>query len=35
MGLSGLIAVVASTLAAIVPALKSRNLSPIEVIKNG
>lgn len=35
MALSGLIAVTASTLAAIIPALKSRKLSPIEVIKNG
>lgn len=33
--LSGLIAVGASTLAAIMPAVKSRALSPIEVIKNG
>ena len=35
IGLSGLIAVSASTLASIIPALKSRKLSPIEVIKNG
>lgn len=35
IGLSGLIAVVASTLASIIPAIKSRKLSPIEVIKNG
>lgn len=35
IGLSGLIAVVASTSAALIPALKSRTLSPIEVIKNG
>lgn len=35
IGLSGLIAVIASTFASIIPAIKSRNLSPIEVIKNG
>lgn len=35
IALSGGIAIGASTLAAIVPALKSRRLSPIEVIKNG
>lgn len=35
IALSGMIAVVASTLASIIPALKSRKLSPIEVIKNG
>lgn len=35
IGLSGLIAVIASTLASVVPALKSRKLSVIEVIKNG
>ena len=35
IGLSGMIAVTASTLASIIPALKSRKLSPIEVIKNG
>jgi lipoprotein-releasing system permease protein len=35
IGLSGLIAVTASTLASIIPALKSKKLSPIEVIKNG
>lgn len=35
IGLSGFIAVAASTLASIIPALKSRKLSPIEVIKNG
>jgi len=35
MALSGLIAVVSSTFASIIPALKSRKLSPIEVIKNG
>jgi len=35
IGLSGLIAVIASTLASIIPAIKSRKLSPIEVIKNG
>lgn len=35
MMLSGLIAVVSSTFASIIPALKSRKLSPIEVIKNG
>jgi lipoprotein-releasing system permease protein len=35
IGMSGLIAVSASTFAAIIPALKSRKLSPIEVIKNG
>lgn len=33
--LSGFIAVSASTLASIIPAFKSRTLSPIEVIKNG
>ena len=35
MMLSGFIAISASTLAAIIPALKSKKLSPIEVIKNG
>lgn len=35
IGLSGLIAVTASTAASIIPALKSKKLSPIEVIKNG
>ena len=35
IGLSGLIAVVASTVASIIPAIKSKKLSPIEVIKNG
>lgn len=35
IALSGAIAIVASTLAAIIPAVKSRTLSPIEVIKNG
>lgn len=35
IGISGLIAVVASTGAAIIPALKSKKLSPIEVIRNG
>jgi lipoprotein-releasing system permease protein len=35
MLLSGAIAIVASTSAAIIPALKSSKLSPIEVIKNG
>ncbi len=35
IGLSGFIAVAASTLASIIPALKSKKLSPIEVIKNG
>lgn len=35
IGLSGLIAVAASTLASIIPAQKSKKLSPIEVIKNG
>lgn len=35
IALSGLIAVVASTLAAVIPAFNSLKLSPIEVIKNG
>lgn len=35
IGISGLIAVLASTGAAIIPALKSKKLSPIEVIRNG
>lgn len=35
IALSGFIAVAASTLASIIPALKSKKLSPIEVIKNG
>ena len=35
IGLSGLIAVIASTFASIIPAIKSRKLSPIEVIKIG
>lgn len=35
IGLSGIIAVTASTLASIIPAIKSKKLSPIEVIKNG
>lgn len=35
IGISGLIAVIASTGAAIIPALKSKKLSPIEVIRNG
>lgn len=35
IGLSGLIAVAASTAASIIPAIKSKKLSPIEVIKNG
>ncbi len=35
IGLSGLIAVTASTLAAVIPAFNSLKLSPIEVIKNG
>lgn len=35
IGISGLIAVTASTAASIIPALKSKKLSPIEVIKNG
>ena len=35
IALSGAIAIIASTLAAIIPAVKSRTLSPIEVIKNG
>lgn len=35
MLLSGAIAITASTLAAIIPAFKSKKLSPIEVIKNG
>lgn len=35
IGLSGGIAMVASTFASLIPALKSRKLSPMEVIKNG
>jgi lipoprotein-releasing system permease protein len=35
IGLSGLIAILASTGASIIPALKSKKLSPIEVIRNG
>jgi lipoprotein-releasing system permease protein len=35
IGLSGLIAVISSSLAALIPALKSKKLSPMEVIKNG
>lgn len=35
IAISGLIAVTASTGAAIIPALKSKKLSPIEVIRNG
>ncbi len=35
IALSGGIAVLASTLASVIPALKSKNLSPMEVIKNG
>lgn len=32
---SGILAIIASTLASIIPAIKSKNLSPMEVIKNG
>jgi lipoprotein-releasing system permease protein len=32
---SGLIAVISSTVASLLPALKSRKLDPIEVIRNG
>lgn len=35
IGLSGFIAIAASTIASIIPALKSKKLSPIEVIRNG
>lgn len=35
IALSGFIAVAASTLASIIPAMKSKKLSPIEVIRNG
>jgi lipoprotein-releasing system permease protein len=35
IGLSGLIAVLASTIASLIPAIRSRKLSPIEVIRNG
>ncbi|OJV66443.1 MAG: permease [Clostridiales bacterium 38-18] len=35
IALSGAIAVIASTTASLIPALKSRKLSPMEVIKNG
>jgi lipoprotein-releasing system permease protein len=35
MILSGLIAVISSTIASLLPALKSRKLDPIEVIRNG
>lgn len=35
IGFSGMVAVLASMAASIIPALKSKNLSPIEVIRNG
>ncbi|TCT16051.1 lipoprotein-releasing system permease protein [Natranaerovirga pectinivora] len=35
IGLSGFIAISASTVASVLPALKSKKLSPIEVIRNG
>lgn len=35
IAISGLIAVVSSTIASLIPAIKSKNLSPIEVIRNG
>lgn len=35
IALSGAIAIIASTIASLIPALKSRKLSPMEVIKNG
>lgn len=35
IAISGLIAVLSSTVASVIPALKSKNLSPIEVIRNG
>jgi lipoprotein-releasing system permease protein len=35
IAISGLIAVLASTVASVIPAIKSKNLSPIEVIRNG
>jgi lipoprotein-releasing system permease protein len=35
IGISGLIAVAASTIASMIPAVRSRKLSPIEVIRNG
>lgn len=35
IAVSGLVAVVSATIASVIPAIKSKNLSPIEVIRNG